>query len=153
MAISFSRSMRSLQSDSFRLSLVTLIIASILIAAWFAWLVFAPVTLYESSQDWEETRDGSLLAHFSVDTISQFKPGQVVVIDARTKDNQSTQLTGMVADVPMRTQNHLASDTIKISLTSANALPEGTTSATVKVAVATVSPLTLLTRASGQAAK
>ena len=151
MSISFSRSMRSLQSDSFRPSLATLIIASILIIAWFVWLVFAPITIYQTSQDWELQRDGTLLVRYPVDVVQQFKPGQAVVIDAQTSANQSVQLTGVVADVPMPTQNRLPPNTVKVTIRSGK-LPEGTTSATVRVATGTTTPLTLITSAASQVA-
>jgi hypothetical protein len=150
MSLSFSRSMRSLQSDSFRPSLATLIIASILILAWFAWLVFASVTLYETSQDWQVQRDGSLIVRFSDETIARLHPGQRGTLEVSLLPSQaSQQLPVIVADIPMRTQNHLASDTAKIALLSGS-LPPTATSGTVKIAVETVSPLTLITRATGQ---
>ena len=150
MAISFPRSMRSLQSDSFRPSLATLIIASVLIVAWFAWLVFASVTLYETSQDWQVQRDGSLIVRFPQETIARLHPGQRATLQVSLVPNQAPQqLPAIVADIPSRTQNHLASDTVKVTLTSA-ALPPTATSGTVKIAVETVSPLTLITRATGQ---
>lgn len=123
MAISFSRSMRSLQSDSFRPSLATLIVASILVAAWFAWLVFASVTIYESSQDWQLERDGSLIVRFPEKTIARLHPGQTAVLEIQADPNQPPQqLKAIVADIPSRTQNHLAADTVKVTLLS-SALP------------------------------
>ncbi|MBI3913744.1 MAG: hypothetical protein HY327_06110 [Chloroflexi bacterium] len=152
MAISFSRSMRSLHGDSFRPSLATLIVASILIAAWMAWLVFAPVTLYETSQDWQVQRDGSLIVRFPAETIARFRPGQPATLAIQADPNEPPQqLKAIVADIPSRTQNRLASDTVKVTLLS-NALPKGTSGGEVKIEVERVSPLTLITRASGQLA-
>ncbi|MBI4785610.1 MAG: hypothetical protein HY782_00985 [Chloroflexi bacterium] len=153
MSLSFSRSMRSLQSDSFRPSLATLIIASILIVAWFAWLVFASVTLYESSQDWEIQRDGSLVVRFSEEAVSRLRPGQRATLAVQADPNQSAvQLQAMVADTPSRTQNRLEPDTVKVTLLS-GPLPKGVSSGQVQVQVETVSPLTLITRASSQLAR
>jgi hypothetical protein len=150
MAISFSRSMRSLQSDSFRPSLATLIVASVLIVAWFAWLVFASVTLYESSSDWELQRDGSLVVRFTEEAVARLRPGQRATLEVQVIPNQPpVQLQAMVADTPSRTQNRLAPDTVKVSLL-AGPLPATTTSGTVKIAVETVTPLTLITRAANQ---
>ncbi len=152
MAISFSRSMRSLQSDSFRPSLATLIIASILVAAWFAWHMFASVTIYESSQDWQIERDGSLIVRFPEKTIARLHPGQTAILEIQTDPNQPPQqLKAIVADIPSRTQNHLAADTVKVTLLSGK-LPKGASGGEVKIAVESVSPLTLITRASGQLA-
>jgi len=152
MALSFSRSMRSLQGDSFRPSLAALIIASILIAAWLAWLAFAPVTLYETSHDWQLQRDGSLIVRFPLETIPRLRPGQPATLAIPAGPNQPPQtLSAMVADIPMRTQNRLAPGTVKVELLSGT-LPAGATGGEIKVEVERVSPLKLLTRASGQLA-
>jgi hypothetical protein len=150
MSISFSRSMRSLHSDSFRPSLATLVIASIFIIAWFAWLVFAQITLYETSQNWDLARDGSLLVHLSEESVTRLHPGQRATLEVQVAPNQAPQqLPAMVADTPSRTQNHLAPDTVKVTLLAP--MPKGATGGEVKIAVETVSPLTLITRATGQA--
>jgi len=147
--------MRSLQSDSFRPSLATLIVASILVAAWFAWLVFASVTLYETSQDWQIERDGSLIVRFPEKTIARLRPGQTAILEIQADPNQPPQqLKAIVADTPSRTQNRLAADTVKVTLLS-GALPKDAAGKVVeiKIAVESVSPLTLITRASGQLAQ
>ncbi len=149
MSISFSRSMRSLHGDSFRPSLATLIIASIFIIAWFAWLVFAQITLYATSQDWELQRDGSLIVHLSEDAVTRLRPGQRVTLEVQGTSNQpSQQLPAIVADTPSRTQNRLASDTVRVTLLAP--MPKGATGGQVKIPMETVSPLTLITRAAEQ---
>lgn len=150
MSISFSRSMRSLQSDSFRPSLATLVIASIFIIAWFAWLVFAPITIYATSQDLELQRDGSLIVHLPVESVARLRPGQRGTLEIPALPGQSArEIPVVIADVPMRTQNHLAADTIKVT-SLAGPFPPTATSGTVKIAVETVSPLMLITRAAEQ---
>ncbi len=150
MALDFSRSVRSLQSDSFRPSLATLIVASLMLVAWFLWLVFASITLYETSTDWQVERDGSLIVHFPQETMARFHPGQTATLAVQPVPNQSAQqLPGIVADTPMRSQNRLAPDTVKVTLLSLP-LPKGVTSGEVKIEVETVSPLKLITRAGSQ---
>jgi hypothetical protein len=150
MSLSFSRSMRSLQSDSFRPSLATLIVASVLIVAWFAWLVFAQITLYESSSDWEVQRDGSLVVRFTEEAVARLRPGQRGTLEVQVIPNQPpVQLQAMVADTPSRTQNRLASNEVKVALLAP--MPKGATGGQVKIQVETVTPLTLITRATGQA--
>jgi len=149
MSISFSRSMRSLHGDSFRPSLATLIIASIFIIAWFAWLVFAQITLYATSQNWELQRDGTLIVHLSDDTVARLRPGQHATLEVASTPNQpAQQLPAMIADTPSRTQNRLAPDTVKVTVLAP--MPKGATSGEVKIPVETVSPLTLITRAAEQ---
>jgi hypothetical protein len=149
MSISFSRSMRSLQSDSSRPSLAALIIAGALLLAWMAWLAFAPVTLHETSQDWQVQRDGSLIVRFPPATMARFRPGQAATLTLLAGPDQPARtLPAMVADVPMPTQNHLAADTVQVAL-FADASPREA-KGEIKIAVETVSPLKLLTRAGGQ---
>jgi hypothetical protein len=147
MAISFSRSLRSLQGDAFRPSLAALIIASVLVVAWIAWLAFAPVTLYETSSDWQIQRDGALIVRFPEESMARFRPGQPATLTIQADaDQPPRRLNAMVADVPSRTQNRLAPDTIKVALLS-GALPKGAAGGEIKIEVERVSPLTLLTRA------
>lgn len=47
MSTAFSRTLRSLQADGFRLSLAGILVAAVLIGAWTAWAVLARLTLYE----------------------------------------------------------------------------------------------------------
>lgn len=54
-----------------------------------------------------------------------------------------------MAIAPSRTQNHLAADTVKVVLLS-DKLPKDAMDE-IKIAVESVSPLTLITRAPGQA--
>jgi len=150
MTLSFSRSMRSLQGDSFRPSLAALIIAGVLLLAWIAWLVFAPVTLYETSRDWQVQRDGALIVRFPEATMARFRPGQPATLTIQADANQPPlQLTAMVADTPSRTQNRLASDTVKVALLSGD-LPKGAAGGEIKIEVERVSPLTLIARAGSQ---
>ena len=49
MSVSFSRSMRSLAADSFRLSVLGFIFSAILVVAWLPWFLMARVSVYELS--------------------------------------------------------------------------------------------------------
>lgn len=149
MGISFPRSMRSLQTDSFRPSLATLVAGSILITAWLAWFVFAPITLYETSQEWQVQRDGSLIVRFPEEAMARFRPGQPATLEIQSSTNEPpVQWQAMVADTPSRAQNRLAPDTVKVTLLSAP-LPKDTVGGEIKIQVETVTPFTLVTRASG----
>src|SRR5262245_31832596 len=76
MAISFSRSVRSLHQDSFRPTLVSLSIIIALLAAWGAWFAFASVTIYEYGTDVHASRNGDVLAHFGAAATQRLRPGQ-----------------------------------------------------------------------------
>ena len=47
MSTAFSRTLRALQVDGFRVSLAGILVAAVLIGAWTAWAVTARLTLYE----------------------------------------------------------------------------------------------------------
>jgi len=47
MAVTFSHSLRSLNADSFRRSVIGLLLAVAVLGAWVGWALFARVTLYE----------------------------------------------------------------------------------------------------------
>ena len=49
MPTSFSRSLRSLEADRFRWSLVGIVVGIVLLATWIAWFFLARVALYEVS--------------------------------------------------------------------------------------------------------
>lgn len=49
MSVTFSRTMRSLELDSFRGALIAWLIGGLLLAAWLIWFVVAKVTVYEIS--------------------------------------------------------------------------------------------------------
>lgn len=146
MSLSFSRSMRSLHSDSFRPSLVTLIIVSVLVAAWLAWLVFAPITLYATSSDWQSQRDGSLIVRLPQEAIARVRPGQTAIVEIQNNANPSPQqFPAIVADTPSRTQNRLEPDTVRVTLLSDKLSKDAT--GQIKIVIEKVSPLTLITRA------
>lgn len=80
MATPFSRSVRSLQADDFRSSLVGLLIAMALLSLWLAWFFFARVTIYEFSLPLQVTASETLKVVFPHKAQGQLKPGQFAVL-------------------------------------------------------------------------
>ncbi len=64
MATPFSRTMRSLHADTFYISVLTLIIAVIVIIAWGIWFFTAKVTFYAHSQNVRVTNEESIVTEF-----------------------------------------------------------------------------------------
>ncbi|RLC19978.1 MAG: hypothetical protein DRI57_05870 [Deltaproteobacteria bacterium] len=64
MASPFSRTMRSLKTDSFRASLIGMTVALILLSAWSAWFFMAKVTLYKISRKAYVKADETVVAAF-----------------------------------------------------------------------------------------
>ncbi len=80
MSIAFSRSMRSLNADSFRPSFISLAMAIILLVAWLAWFFLGRVGFYETSQNIEATQEGTVVAYFPLDAQERIFPGQVAYL-------------------------------------------------------------------------
>jgi len=75
MSLPFSRSIRSLRSDSFLVSRVGLVLTALALAALLVWFFLGKVTIYQTSNHLEFNQEGNLVAQFNVETVSQIKPG------------------------------------------------------------------------------
>jgi hypothetical protein len=148
MSISFSRSMRSLQRDSFRLSVVALIIAILLLLAWTAWFFLAKVPLYEISRQFEVQRDGSLAVTFSPQALARIRPGQSAALRlAETAEDQGTQtLSALVMDTPTAGSR---TNQVKLYVFSPEPLQPGL-AGEVRIEVEYVSPARLVMRSAGR---
>ena len=80
MATPFSRSTRSLRADSFRPTLIALIVFIVLISVWLAWFFVARITIYETGQIVGLTREGAVEADFSLEASNRITQGQRAVI-------------------------------------------------------------------------
>jgi hypothetical protein len=82
MSLSFPRSTRTITNDTFRPSVIGLVIALLVFALWGVWFAAARVPLYESSADAQLARDGNVIARFEPDALARIRPGQdAIVID------------------------------------------------------------------------
>ncbi len=145
MSISFSRSTRSLNSDSYYVSLVALIIAAIVLAAWSAWFLFAQITLYETSREYTITREGAVLAKFSTEQMPRLRPGQSARVSYQIpKVDTPRILTAIVMDTPSRPQNRLAADTARLEI-QGQAPKEGQI-AEIQIEVERLTPMALVLR-------
>ncbi len=88
MSIQFSRSMRSLNLDSYRTSRIAMILATILMLALILWFLLAEVTLYESSSTVSLTEDGRVIAVFSPESLRRIQPGQNGFLRLNTRPDQ-----------------------------------------------------------------
>ena len=154
MSIPFSRSMRSLQADGFRFSLVWLVIAIALLTAWLAWFFLAQITLYETGQFVSITRDGTVVASFSAESLGRIRQGQYALLrfDAAAKEDQAGPIPAIVLNVAPAAQ---AKGPGRVELYP---LPQGasripareTLTGRVDVEIEYLSPAALVMRASGQ---
>ncbi len=144
MSISFSRSMRSLNADSFRPSLLSLILAMILLIAWLMWFFLAEVGFYETSENVRITQDGAIMAYFPLETESRIFPGQAAYLRFDGIGVETDVIPATVFDIStqadtQRTEVELAVTDPKTSIP----LVEGLTGQ-VEIEIDRVSPATLV---------
>lgn len=150
MSLQFSRSLRSLNIDSYRTSRVALILAIINMIILLGWFAFGTVTLYEIGSEIRLSEDGSLAAKFPIEAVARLVPGQsgVLRIDAG-QDQPLITAPVLLIDVDKNTGEAtflLMSDDLPESVLSADL----SSKAELEVEVEYVSPLTLVMRASGK---
>lgn len=149
MSIAFSHSLRSLQADRNRFSLVALSLAGLLFLGWLAWFFFASVTLYETGQIVQTSSDGVVVAAFPSATQTRLKSGQAVQLRF-TDASPSDTVPATVADIDPTVTNNQIQVTIYADMDSPNAaaLQNGRTGQAT-VAVEQTSPARLVLRATG----
>ena len=147
MALSFSRSLRSLQQDSFGPTLAALIITSLLLMAWCAWFFLAKVTLYETSREFSVQRDGSLLVNFSPEALARLRPGQAATLRLANRVAPEGQtFPALVMDTP---QTNDQTSQVELHVFSPEPLQPGQ-AGQIQVEVEYVSPAVLVLRSAGQ---
>ena len=152
MSISFSRSMRSLNADSLRPSLVGLIVAILLLTAWATWFFLAQITLYETGQIVDMTRDGTVVANFSPEAQGRIYQGQSALLrfDA-APENQTEPIPAIVTDVASAVQEDQHQVELFALPDAAAQIPlQNGLTGQVEVEIEHLSPATLVMRSSGQ---
>lgn len=147
MSLSFSRSLRSLQQDSFGPALAALIVTSLLLIAWSAWFFLAKVTLYETSREFSIQRDGSLLVNFSPEALTRLRPGQAATLRLANGTTSEGQIfSALVMDTPEASDPN---GQVEVYVYSPESLQPGL-AGQVQVEVEHVSPAVLVLRSAGQ---
>jgi hypothetical protein len=138
--------MRSLQRDSFRLSLAALVVTILLLLAWSAWFFLAKVPLYETSRQFEVQRDGSLAVTFSPQALARIRPGQSAVLRlAETTEQGAQSLPALVMNTPTTESR---TNQVELYVFSPELLSPGL-AGEVRVEVESVSPARLVMRSAG----
>ncbi|MDX1438176.1 MAG: hypothetical protein R3335_15295 [Anaerolineales bacterium] len=149
MSLQFSRSVRSLEVDSYRTARVGLIFAIIIAVALLAWFLLARVTVYEISSDVQYLGEGRVAAMFQSEPRKRIQPGQSAVLRINTLgDGGVITMPALVVDVDR--QNNLVEFLVftdESTLTALEIEPE--LNGQVEVEVEYVTPASLVRRASG----
>jgi hypothetical protein len=147
-SIQFSRSMRSLQVDSYRASLVGILLASVILLALVVWFFTASITLYESTNSVSLMEDGRLMARFPNEAMARLRQGQPGVLRVSVGSDQSViPLPIMVFTIQP------GSSEVEIIVTG-NEIPENVLTegfkGQVQVEAEHITPATLVSRAMGK---
>ncbi len=150
MSIAFAHSLRSLQADRNRFSLVALSLAGLLFLGWLAWFCFAQVTLYETGQIVQTSSDGVVVAQFPSAAQARLQLGQAVQLRL-AGSVPGNAIPATIADIAQQSSDGQLQVTIYADMDTPNAgaLQNGLTGQ-ASVAVEQLSPARLLLRATGQ---
>ena len=147
MSLPFSRSIRSLDIDSYRASRIGMILAIVIMILLFAWFFFVKVTLYEVSSDLTFTEDGYVLAYFPKEALRRIQTGQPVILRVYSDPDQAAlTIPGLVISTEKDGEQ------VQILMISEEALslpPQEDLTGQAQVEVEYVTPATLVRRASG----
>ena len=147
MSLPFSRSIRSLDIDSYRASRIGMILAVVIMILLFAWFFFAKVTLYEVSSDLTFTEDGHVLAYFPKEALRRIQLGQPVILRVYSDpDKAALTIPGLVISTEKDGEQ------VQIVMISEEAFslpPQEDLTGQAQVEVEYVTPATLVRRASG----
>ncbi|MBU0492019.1 MAG: hypothetical protein KKA73_28135 [Chloroflexi bacterium] len=153
MAIPFSRSIRSLQADDFRLSLAGLVIAGLLFTAWAAWFFFAQITLYETGQIVRVTNEGLIVADFAPEALKRVRQGQSALLrfDVAAQDEEAGPIPAIVMTVTSQAPDKKGQVALYPLPEAVSRVPfQDNPTGRVEIEVEYLSPAALILRASGQ---
>lgn len=151
MAVTFSRSLRSLKADSFRPSMMSLVLAMTLILAWLAWFFFAPIPIYETSQVARFKDRGIVAVQFDEQALTQIQPGQPALLNLTAAGtNQSKTIPALVMRIPGSDQAGQVEVYALIDQFSTTSELSTGAIRSVEVEIGRVPLSTLVLRASGQ---
>jgi len=144
-SIAFSRSLRSLESDQYRFSLVWLIIAIVLLGSWSIWFFTAKIGVYETTRTFEVSRDGYLKATFSEKSLKKILPGQKATFKPDGTPARPS-IKGEVMNIP-QTSNRQDGQ-VEIYLNTSENIKNGITGE-IQVEVEKITPAGLVLRSTG----
>lgn len=147
MSLQFSRSLRSLSTDSFRAAKIGMILAMAVIVALVLWFFLAKVTIYENSDALQLTEEGRLLAAFSKETIGQIHPGQAALL--RLQQDPGQQAVAIPAIVFSTDSQSGQAELLFLGDDLPADISPGELKGLVSVEAAYVTPVSLLLHAAG----
>jgi len=147
MPIAFAQSLRSLQQDRHRFSLVWLLIVNLIFVTWLLWFFLASLTFYAHGQI-VKSSSGIIVAEFPAATQPPIRLGQAARLYAQPVGADSSDLIpATVTEVDDRIRNGQIQVTLYADMDSphAAALQTGLTGQ-VEIAIDKISPAALVLR-------
>lgn len=151
MASPFARSIRSIESDKFNVSIVTTAIATVVIIAWSLWFFFSQITIYVDSYDFVIEDSGFIHTSIATNQAKNVKQGQSAVL---ALDGELGEELGVISAYVYQIERH--TEYVDIELYSAahyrelSILEENSPSGQIRIQVETASPATLIIEALGR---
>lgn len=149
MSLSFPRSLRAFHNDSFRPSLVTLSIATVLLVAWGVWFFGAQVTLYETSREFQIAENRTLLVTFPPESLTRIRASQQALVRLEVGAGEPpVSYSALVMNTP---ETNAPDQRVEVYVLAPEPLRPGLTGV-VQVEVDYASPAALIMRPVGQLA-
>jgi hypothetical protein len=151
MSIAFSRSMRSLKNDSFRPSVILMVIAMMFVAAWLGWLFLARLPVYETSTRVRIGPAGLVQSAFPEKTTDLILPGQPALLFF-DEDTDAPALRAMVTDVDYNFDSGVLVELVPLDEDLSGLEDTANQLARVEIQIARRSPAALIVEAAQQTA-
>lgn len=104
MSLPFSRSIRSVNIDSYRASRIAMVLALAVLLALIIWFFAMKVTIYEYSTELSYSGGEVITARFPMEEIKKISPGQPAIVQIDTGPNQgSVTLPALVVGTETKT--------------------------------------------------
>ena len=143
MAIAFSRSLRSLQADRWRATLLGLVVAILLLTAWCGWFFFASIAFSESGRVLAVDDNGFLIAEFPSASLARLKRGQSALVQPGGTEPNKLALPAVIAEVY---PDDLPPGQIRLALPPRHAVLDNPLQARVQIILERLTPMQLVLR-------
>lgn len=151
MASPFARSVRSIESDKFNVSLVTIAIAIVVILAWTLWFFFSQITIYVDSYDFIIEDSGFIQTSIPTNQAKNIKQGQSAVL---LLDGDLGEELGVVSAYVYQIERHTEVADIELYTPShyrdLSILQDDVPTGQVRIQIETASPAALILEALGR---
>lgn len=146
----FARTLRSIESDKFNLSLISTAVAITIIVAWSIWFFFSQITIYVDSTVIDIKGDGYIETRLSATDMKNVRQGQnaIIIFDGELGDELGV-VSAMVNQIERGATEALVQLYAPYQFAELNAIntePSGV----IRIQIETTSPANLIMRALGR---